>query len=72
MSHLLAEHPLRNVGFAEALMQGEPHIALAFVDLVSSTAWAESIDPAEHAEAMRRFEMRTSALAAARGARLVN
>jgi class 3 adenylate cyclase len=71
MGHLLAEQPLRNVGFAEALMQGELHVALAFVDLVSSTAWAESIEPAAHTEALRRFEMRASTLAAHRGSRLV-
>lgn len=71
MHHLLAEHPLRNVGFAEALMHGELHIALAFVDLVSSTAWAESVEPGPHTEALRRFEMRSSALAADHGARLV-
>jgi adenylate cyclase len=71
MLHLLAEHPLRNVGFAEALMRGELHVALAFVDLVSSTAWAESVDHAVHAEALRRFEMQSSTLAADRGARLV-
>ena len=71
MLHLLAEHPLRNVGFAEALIHGELRVALAFVDLVSSTTWAESLDPAEHSEALRRFEMRSSALAADKGARLV-
>jgi adenylate cyclase len=71
MLHLLAEHPLRNVGFAEALVQGELRVALAFVDLVSSTAWAESLDPPAHSEALRRFEMRSSAIAAEHGARLV-
>ena len=71
MHHLLAEHPFRNVGFAEALMRGELHVALAFVDLVSSTAWAESVDLAVHAEALRRFEMQSSTLAADHGARLV-
>ena len=71
MLHLLAEHPLRNVGFAEALVHGELRVALAFVDLVSSTAWAESLDPVEHSEALRRFEMRSAALAADHGARLV-
>ena len=71
MLHLLAEDPLRNVGFAEALMRGELHVAVAFVDLVSSTAWAESVDPAVHAEALRRFEMQSSTLAADHGARLV-
>jgi adenylate cyclase len=71
MHHLLAEHPLRNIGFAEALMRGELNVAIAFVDLVSSTAWAESADPDEHSEALRRFEMRASALAANHGGRLV-
>ena len=71
MLHLLAEHPLRNVGFAEALVQGELRVAVAFVDLVSSTSWAESLDPVAHSEALRRFEMRSAALAADRGARLV-
>ena len=71
MLHLLAEHPLRNVGFAEALMRGELHVAVAFVDLVSSTTWAESVDPAVHAEALRRFEMQSSTLASDHGARLV-
>jgi adenylate cyclase len=71
MHHLLSEHPLRNFEFVEALMRGELHIALAFVDLVSSTAWAESVDPVEHSEALRRFEMQASTLAADHGARLV-
>ena len=67
MHHLLAEHPLRDVGFAEALLHGQLNIALAFVDLVSSTAWTESIDPAADTEALRRFEMRASTLAADQG-----
>jgi class 3 adenylate cyclase len=71
MVHVLAEHPLRNVGFAEALVRGELRVALAFVDLVSSTSWAESVSPVEQSEALRRFEMRSSALAADQGARLV-
>ncbi len=71
MQHLLAEQPLRNLGFAEALMRGELHVAVAFVDLVSSTAWAESVGLAEHSDALRRFEMQSSARAAERGARLV-
>jgi adenylate cyclase len=71
MLHLLAEHPLHDVGFAEALMQGELSVALAFVDLVSSTRWAESVEPIEHSEALRRFEMRCTALATEHGARLV-
>ena len=69
--HLLAEHPLRNIGFAEALIRGELRVAVVFVDLVSSTAWAESVAAAEHSEALRRFEMRSSAIAADHGARLV-
>ena len=71
MVHVLGEHPLRNVGFAEALLRGELRVALAFVDLVASTAWAESVDPVEHSESLRRFEMQSFALAAEHGARLV-
>jgi class 3 adenylate cyclase len=71
MQHLLAEHPLRNLGFAEALMRGDLHIAVAFVDLVASTAWAESVGLSEHAEALRRFAMQCSAIATDHGARLV-
>jgi class 3 adenylate cyclase len=71
MQHLLAEHPLRNIGFAEALLRGELHVAVGFVDLVSSTEWAESIEATEHSEALRRFEVGSSALAAAHGARLI-
>lgn len=71
MLHLLAEHPLQNRGFAEAAMRGDMQVALAFVDLVSSTAWAESVQLAEHSDALRRFEMQSSALAAGHGARLV-
>jgi class 3 adenylate cyclase/SAM-dependent methyltransferase len=71
MHHLLAEQPLRNVGFAEALLRGELQAALAFVDLVSSTTWAESVGFAEHSEALRRFELQSSTLAANHGARLV-
>ncbi len=67
MQHLLAEQPLRNLGFAEALMRGELHVAVAFVDLVSSTPWAESVGLAEHSDVLRRFEMQSSARAAERG-----
>lgn len=71
MQHLLAELPFRNISFAEALMRGELQVALAFVDLVESTAWAESVGLAEHSDALRRFEMQSSALAADHDARLV-
>lgn len=71
MTHLLAEHPLRNFAFVDALMHAELRVALAFVDLIASTKWAESIEPAEHSDALRRFEMRAAAIAAERGARLV-
>jgi class 3 adenylate cyclase len=71
MVHLLAEHPLRNIGFAEALLHDELRVAVGFVDLVASTAWAQSLAPAEHSEALRRFEMHAARLAAERGARLV-
>lgn len=71
MVRLLAEHPLRNIGFTEALLRGELRVAVAFVDLVSSTAWAESVDAAEHSGALRRFEMRSFELAARHGAQLV-
>jgi protein-disulfide isomerase len=30
------------------LLRGELHVAVGFVDLVSSTAWAESVEAAEH------------------------
>lgn len=69
--HAMAEHPLRNVSFVEALMAGELQIALAFVDLVSFTSWAESLPADDVSEALRRFEMQASALAVERGARLV-
>jgi class 3 adenylate cyclase len=71
MLNLLSELPFRNVGFAEALMRGDVQVALAFVDLVSSTAWAESVGLRDHSDALRRFEMQSSALAAEHGARLV-
>ena len=71
MHHLLTELPFRNLGFAEAVLRGDFEIALAFVDLVSSTAWAESVGLSEHSDALRRFEMQSSALAAEHGARLV-
>ncbi len=71
VDHLLAEQPLHNTGFAEALLRGELDMAVAFVDLVASTEWAESVDPGDHSDALRRFEMRSFALAADHGARLV-
>jgi class 3 adenylate cyclase len=71
MTRLLAEHPLRDVGFVHALMTGELRTAVAFVDLVGSTSWAESIDPAIHSAALRRFEVQASLLATEHGARLV-
>jgi class 3 adenylate cyclase len=71
ITRAMAEHPLRNASFVEALMAGELRIALAFVDLVSSTTWAASLAPADLSEALRRFEMRASTIAVERGARLV-
>lgn len=71
MAHLLAEHPLRDVGFVHALMAGELRTAISFVDLVGSTGWAEGIDPARHSAALRRFEMTAANLATDHGARLV-
>jgi len=71
MVHLLAEHPLRNLEFAEAVVRGEVRVAVAFVDLVASTAWAQAVDPVAHTEALRRFEIHTARIAADHGARLV-
>jgi class 3 adenylate cyclase len=71
MVHLLAEHPLRNLAFAKALVEGELQVAVGFVDLVRSTEWAHSIEANVHSDALRRFEMQTSRIAADHGARLV-
>lgn len=71
MTRLLAEHPLREVGFTHAMMAGELRTAVSFVDLVGSTGWAEGMDPARHSAALRRFEMKAANLATAHGARLV-
>lgn len=69
--HLLTEHALRDVGFVHSLMAGELRSAVAFVDLVGSTSWAEGVEAAEHTAALRRFEMQASTIAAEHGARLV-
>jgi adenylate cyclase len=69
--HLLAELPMHDVGFVEALLDGDLQVAVGFVDLVGSTEWAHSVPPDEHAEALRRFGMQAARLAADRGARLV-
>jgi adenylate cyclase len=71
MAHVMAEHPLRNITFVEALMAGDLCVALAFIDLVSSTEWAESLGADQRSDALRRFEMEASAIALAQGARLV-
>jgi adenylate cyclase len=69
--HVLAELPLRDTRFVEALLGGDLRVAVAFVDLVASTEWAQQVPPDEHAEALRRFGMQSARLAADRGARLV-
>lgn len=69
--NLLTEQALRDVGFVHSLMAGELRAAVAFVDLVGSTSWAEGVDPSRHSAALRRFEMQASAVAAEHGARLV-
>lgn len=71
MTRVMAEHPLRDVGFVHALMAGELRTGVAFVDLVGSTTWAETVDPTVHSEALRRFEGRAALLATEHGARLV-
>ena len=71
MHHLLAKHPLRDTCFAEALWRGELRVAVGFIDLVSSTAWAHSVEPAAHSEALRPFEMRAATLVAEHSATLV-
>lgn len=71
MARLLAEHPLREVGFVHALMAGELRTAVSFVDLVGSTSWTEDTDPERHAAALRRFELQATVLAAEQGARVV-
>ncbi len=69
--NLLSEHALRNVGFVHSLMAGDLRSAVAFVDLVGSTSWAEDVDASQHSTALRRFEMQASAVAAEHGVRLV-
>ncbi len=69
--NLLAEQALRDVGFVHSLMAGELRSAVAFVDLVGSTSWAERVDASSHSTALRRFEMKAANVAAEHGARLV-
>jgi len=71
VDHLMSEQALRDVGFVHSLMAGELRSAVAFVDLVGSTSWAEDVDATRHTAALRRFEMQASTLAAEHGARLV-
>ncbi len=71
VQHLLTEQALRDVGFVHSLMAGELRSAVAFVDLVGSTSWAEDVDASRHTAALRRFEMQAAAVAAEHGARLV-
>lgn len=71
VGHLLSEQALRDVGFVHSLMAGELRSAVAFVDLVGSTSWAEEVEAVEHSAALRRFEMQASSVAADHGARLV-
>ena len=55
---------------AHAAMQSVD-IAIAFVDLVSSTEWAERISRQEHNAALGQFERRAAELATSRGCRVV-
>ncbi|MFM7068617.1 MAG: adenylate cyclase regulatory domain-containing protein [Actinomycetes bacterium] len=71
VQHLLSEQALREVGFVHSLMAGELRSAVAFVDLVGSTSWAEGVDASVHSAALRRFEMQASSIAAEHGGRLV-
>lgn len=71
VSRLMAELPRRDQGFVLALLDGDVRLAVAFVDLVGSTEWAEAADTTSHAAALRRFETRAWGVASAHGGRVV-
>jgi adenylate cyclase len=56
---------------ASASGTGGELVAVAFVDLVESTAWAEQLSLTEHAAALGRFERAAWDLAVERGGRIV-
>jgi class 3 adenylate cyclase len=49
----------------------QARVAIGFVDLAGSTAWAERVTHAEHAAALSRFEDAAWSAASSRGARVV-
>ena len=67
----LLERGGRDGWFEAGLLRGEVVMAVAFVDLVGSTAWASRIAPDRHVSALGRFEALASRLVGTYGGRVV-
>jgi adenylate cyclase len=71
IAHLMVERTSRDLWFEAELLKGDLTMAVAFVDLVGSTAWELETSAPDHAAALSRFELTAARLASARGARVV-
>jgi adenylate cyclase len=71
LGHLMVERTARDIWFEDELLKGDLTMAVAFVDLVGSTAWAVESSSAAHAAAVSRFELTAAQLAAIHGGRVV-
>jgi class 3 adenylate cyclase len=71
VEHLLISHAARRQELIRALVEGELHAAVTFVDLVGSTGWAAGTSPSAHAAALGRFEQSAWEAAIRLGGRLV-
>jgi len=71
IGHVMVERTARDLWFEAELLKGELTMAVAFVDLVGSTAWQLDTSSAEHSAALSRFEITAARLAASHGGRVV-
>jgi class 3 adenylate cyclase len=71
IGHLMVERTSRDLWFEVELLRGDLTMAVVFVDLVGSTAWAAHRSSAQHAVALSRFELTAAHLATTHGGRVV-
>jgi class 3 adenylate cyclase len=71
VGHLMIERGDASQALVTEILAGPLMRAVAFVDLVGSTAWAITTDPLLHGAALARFEQAAWEVATRRGGRLV-
>lgn len=71
VEHLLLERADVSQDLVTEILAGSLRRAIGFVDLVGSTAWTATVEPAHHAAALARFEQAAWEIATRRGGRLV-